>query len=1021
MNNRTTLKIIGFSFILALGLYSFSIANIFMKPIEDVEKQNPYTCKWTNTPPIIDGNPNDACWEKAIAIDNFHLPWLHEKDRPSRTKTKAKLLWDRDSFYYLAQMEDHDLFADVVEHDGKTWENDVFEIFIKPSSKHTGYYEFQVNAANTFFDCFFPKKRDTTENFADIIKADKFHMEAKVLHDGTLNKRDDRDKGWTVEGRIPWADFAKTGGRPNINETWSFALCRYDYDIKEKSPELSTSAPLKSKPYADFHLFQDYAPMVFEGPIAPASTKKGRVPAKNMKVVGSPEPPLPYKTINAFPKLKLKNLTCILPVPDSNIMLASAMDRSYAPSSIVRFDAREDASESFTLLESKDTIFDMLFHPDYKKNGYLYLGCNGPGPEAKKHTRVVRYNISNKSPFTIDPKSAVTIKEWHSDGHNGAALAFGKDGMLYVTSGDGTSDSDTWVSGQDLTRPLGKVLRLDVDHPDEGKQYSVPKDNPFLHIKDAVPETWAYGLRNPWRMHCDKKTGHLWVGNNGQDLWEQVYFIRKGDNYGWSVMEGSHPFYSLRKPGPTPFVKPTAEHHHSEARSLTGGIVYYGSKFPELQGCYIYGDHSTGKIWGIRHDGEKVTWHKEIADTSLQITGFGEDNNGNLLVVDLLGTIHKFIAVPKDVPQPHFPRKLSESGLFQSIQNHEMVEGVIPYSVNAPFWSDQAHKVRFFALPEFDSEGKPSLIDYSSTKSWNFPNGTVIVKSFALEMEQGNPQSKKWIETRFLTRQEGEWAGYSYLWNKEQTDADLVESPGRDVPFLIADKSEKEGIRKQIWHYPSRAECMVCHSRASNFVLGLCEVQMNKSHDYNTGHENQLEHLEKLQLLKPRSPDLRSALKLMGQNDGKKDKALDEWVNTQLNFPDQRKIANPDYLLPLPVSQLKKLVNPYDKTNPLEARVKSYLHSNCANCHINAGGGNSQMDLDFFADKDKIKILNEQPNHHTFGFKDAKIIAPGDPERSVLLHRISLVGTGQMPQISRNMVDKQAVELFSEWIRSLPK
>jgi mono/diheme cytochrome c family protein len=159
----------------------------------------------------------------------------------------------------------------------------------------------------------------------------------------------------------------------------------------------------------------------------------------------------------------------------------------------------------------------------------------------------------------------------------------------------------------------------------------------------------------------------------------------------------------------------------------------------------------------------------------------------------------------------------------------------------------------------------------------------------------------------------------------------------------------------------------------------------------------------------------------MGQTDGKIDKELDEWVNTQLSFPDQRKITTPDHLLPLPVSQLKKLVNPYDKTNSLEARVKSYLHSNCANCHINAGGGNSQMDLDFFADKDKIKILDEKPNHHTFGFKDAKIIAPGDPERSVLLHRISIVGTGQMPQISRNLVDKQAVELFTEWIRSIPK
>ena len=1019
MSIKSIRKILVFSIILTVGLYGFSLADVLTPQPKDKPK-NSYICKWTNTPPIIDGKPTDACWDNAIAIDNFHLPWLQEKDRPSLTKTKAKLLWDRDNFYYLAQMEDHDLFADVVEHDGKTWDNDVFEIFIKPSNKHSGYYEFQVNAANTFFDCFFPKKRELTENFADIVKADKFHMEAKVVLDGTLNKRDDRDKGWTVEGRIPWADFAKTGGRPNIDETWNFALCRYDYNIKEKGPELSTSAPLKSKTHADFHLFQDYAPMVFEGPIAPASTL-GRVPAKNMKVVGSPEPPLPYKTVNAFPKLKLKNLTCILPVPDSNLMLASSMDRPYAPSSIVRFDSREDVAESLTLLESKDTIFDMLFHPDYKKNGYLYLGCNGPGPEAKKHTRVVRYTISNKSPFTIDPKSAVTIKEWHSDGHNGAALAFGKDGMLYVTSGDGTSDSDTWVSGQDMTRPLGKVLRLDVDHPDEGKQYSIPKDNPFLHIKDAVPETWAYGLRNPWRMHCDKKTGHLWVGNNGQDLWEQVYFIRKGDNYGWSVMEGSHPFYSLRKPGPTPFVKPIAEHHHSEARSLTGGIVYYGSKFPELQGCYIYGDHSTGKIWGIRHDGEKVTWHKEIADTSLQITGFGEDNDGNLLVVDLLGIIHKFIPVPKDLPQPHFPKKLSESGLFQSIRSHEMVEGVIPYSVNAPFWSDQAFKARFIALPEFDSEGKPTFIDYSNTKSWTFPNGTVIVKSFALEMEHGNPQSKEWIETRFMTRQEGEWAGYSYLWNKEQTDADLVESAGRDVSFQIADKGEKEGTRKQVWHYPSRAECMVCHSRASNFVLGLCEVQMNKSHDYKTGSENQLNHLEQLRILKPRSSDLKESLKRIGQADGKKDKELDEWVNTQLSFPDQRKPATPDYLLPLPVSQLKKLVNPYDKTNSLEARVKSYLHSNCANCHINAGGGNSQMDLDFFADKDKIKILDEKPNHHTFGFKDAKIIAPGDPERSVLLHRISIVGTGQMPQISRNMVDKQAVELFTEWIRSLPK
>ena len=125
-------------------------------------------------------------------------------------------------------------------------------------------------------------------------------------------------------------------------------------------------------------------------------------------------------------------------------------------------------------------------------------------------------------------------------------------------------------------------------------------------MKGARPEIWALGYRNPWRMCLDKKTGHLWVGQNGQDLWEQAYLVKKGDNYGWSVMEGSHPFYPKRKLAPTPIVKPTVEHPHSESRSLTGGLVYYGKKYPDLVGHYIYGDYSTGKIWAVKHDGEKV-------------------------------------------------------------------------------------------------------------------------------------------------------------------------------------------------------------------------------------------------------------------------------------------------------------------------------------------------------------------------------------------------------------------------------
>src|SRR5205085_8407650 len=166
----------------------------------------------------------------------------------------------------------------------------------------------------------------------------------------------------------------------------------------------------------------------------------------------------------------------------------------------------------------------------------------------------------NGASKTFDPASETPIIEWWSDGHDGGAMAFGNDGMFYITSGDGTSDSDTRITGQRTDLLNAKVLRIDVDHPSNGKQYSVPKDNPFVSRPEFAPETWAYGFRNPWRMTCDRQTGHIWVGMNGQDLWEPAYLVQKGANYGWSVKEGSHDFYPQRKAGPTPISPPTLEH-----------------------------------------------------------------------------------------------------------------------------------------------------------------------------------------------------------------------------------------------------------------------------------------------------------------------------------------------------------------------------------------------------------------------------------------------------------------------------
>ena len=653
---------------------------------------------------------------------------------------------------------------------------------------------------------------------------------------GTLNKRADADRGWAVEGRIPWTDFLRAGGRPEPGEAWTFALCRCDYDTRWHEPELSTTAAIVEKKLGPFfHQIDDYPPVRFAGPDAKSGKPFGmaeRVPLTTSTVVGSPDPPLPYKAVRVYPHFSPPFPVTVKAVPGTDQLMYITQGGAYAPTSVWRVTDDPDVktADAVKLFDTptQGVAYDICFHPNFAENGYCYVGWNGDGPDKgkAKFSRVTRYTLRTKPPYSLDVATAKTIIEWESDGHNGAAACFGNDGYLYVTSGDGTSDSDANVMGQRPDKLLSKVLRIDVNREEDGKPYAIPMDNPFADGKQFVPETWATGLRNPWRIACDRKTGHVWVGNNGQDLWETAHLVRPRENYGWSVMEGSHVFYENRTPNSLPLTKPTIEHHHAEFRSLTGGLVYYGAKLPELNGVYLYGDYSTGRVWGMKHDGTAATFHRELASPRLQITAFGMSTRGELLVCDHRspGESGFYTLVPNNaVPPSTFPRKLSASGLFAHVPTHRMTPGVIPYSVNAPFWSDGLHKERFVALPADGTVG------YTRTRGWNFPDRTVIVKSFALETEEAAPASRKWVETRFLTKQGGEWVGYSYRWNDAGTDAELVSASGTDKEFTVQTAA---GGRKQVWHYPSRAECMVCHSRAANFVLGLCEVQMNKAHDY---------------------------------------------------------------------------------------------------------------------------------------------------------------------------------------------
>ncbi len=701
-----------------------------------------------------------------------------------------------------------------------------------------------------------------------------------------------------------------------------------------------------------------------------SETKPARELWRSSRLVGSPEPPSPYTVEQVFTNLTTKNPIYLAPEPGTDQLFL--IDRSTNAASawqIRRFRNDPAASSSeFLVAFTNRQVYALTFHPNYTRNGLLYVFHNGPTDQPERTNRITRYTVARNGAFRVEADSAFPIIEWRSAGHDGGDLAFGNDGMLYLTSGDGTSDSDGWDSGQDLSRLLSKLMRLDVDHAAPGLGYVVPSDNPFVGQPNVRPETWAYGFRNPWRMSIDARTGDIWVGQNGQDLWESAHLVRPKDNIGWSVYEGGHPFQPHRRRGPTPIVPPTIEHSHAEFRSLTGGTVYYGDELPELNGAYIYGDYSTGKIWGARQRNGKLEWHRELAETTLQIVCFRVDSHGRMLVVDHTGSIHRLRPRPPATTPADFPRRLSDTGLFASAQDHRPAPGLIAYDVNAPGWADGAIAERFIGLP---GEAK---IAYAESRGWNFTNGTALVQTLWLGAEKSAAQARQRIETRVLLRQEGQWAAYSYRWNEAQTDALLVEQGGANLTVSVTQPDGTSG--RQAWHIPSRAECLTCHSRAVNYVLGLTEPQMNRPVRTAGVEENQRHVLLRLGVLTGAEK-------------------------------------------PAPESALH-LTNPYDEQAPIAQRARSYLHANCSGCHVEAGGGNSKLEFEITRPEPQMNLVSTRPLHDSFGIPNAMLIAPGDPGRSILLHRISRRGPGQMPPLVTSQVDDRAVALFRRWISEMP-
>lgn len=732
-----------------------------------------------------------------------------------------------------------------------------------------------------------------------------------------------------------------------------------------------------------------------------------RVPWTTSKVIGSPEPPPPYRTEPAFPKLpKFEEPLDLIPAPGTNrLFVAGRWGKIWS------FVNKKDVDQADLVLEfkgakdskgepMKQVVYAIACHPKFKDNGYLYVTWI-PNPEKEelpKGSRVSRFTVKGEPPM-IDRASEKVIFEWPNGGHNGGCLKFGPDGYLYIVTGDGSGIADEFNIGQDLSSIFAKLLRIDVDNPDEGKGYSVPKDNPFVKLLGARPEIYAYGLRQLWRYSFDRKTGDIWGGEVGQDLWDMIYKVEKGGNYGWSVMEGTHDFRPERKKGPTPIIKPVVEHSHSDFRSITGGFVYHGKRLPELEGQYIYGDFDTGRIWafqpgqrkfeykpGYFHMKERATDHRELARTTYRIVSWGEDADGEIYLVDFTGGgFHQLVKAPSAKPQAAFPRKLSETGVFASTKDHTPAPGLIPYSVNSQLWGDHAIKERFIAIP---GEGQIGFDEITypqpspgAPPGWRFPDGTVLVKTFFMEMERGNPASKKRLETRFLhfqqfpgTQEYGDqyWRGYTYVWNDEQTDAELLDEKGADklLKIKVGDKTVEQNYR-----FPSRAECTLCHTNAAKFALGVNTLQMNRDHDYGGVVANQLATLEHIGLFT---------------------KAL-----------------------PKPPAQLAKLPDHMDAKVPLDQRARAYLHSNCSHCHMKWGGGNAEFKLLTTIPVKDMGIVGVKPAHGNFKIDGAKLLVPGHPEQSILHHRMAMLGLGRMPHIGSRVVDEPALKLVHDWIKQL--
>jgi len=356
--------------------------------------------------------------------------------------------------------------------------------------------------------------------------------------------------------------------------------------------------------------------------------------------------------VQAFPELRIARPIVVTHANDGSnrLFVASQIGKIYCfenKADVAEPNLYLDIEESVRYIdkENEEGLLGFAIHPDYKKNGRFFLFYTTTD---EPHVSVIsRFNVSSTDPSKADPDSEVELMRipqpfWN---HNGGTLAFGHDGYLYIALGDGGKANDPFKNGQNLATLNGSVLRIDVDKKSKDHNYAIPADNPFVGLKEARPEIYAYGFRNVWRLSFDRETGALYAADVGQNIWEEINIVVKGGNYGWNLREAKHKFGDNGSEASDKLIDPIFEYHHDVGKSITGGHVYRGSAVPSLKGMYMYADYVSGKVWALEHTPSgKILGNHEIKSMNLPIITFGEDEQGEVYLTTQLGggIIYKF-------------------------------------------------------------------------------------------------------------------------------------------------------------------------------------------------------------------------------------------------------------------------------------------------------------------------------------------------------------------------------------------